>query len=59
MEYMGMWRWFPEIGVPPVLIHLNGIFHYEPSICTPLEWKPPYMDVHPSVQVASWEIHGW
>ena len=27
-----MWR-FPEIGVPTVIIHLNGILHYKPSIC--------------------------
>ena len=25
------WR-FPKMGVPPVLIHLNRIFHFEPSI---------------------------
>ena len=25
-----MWR-FPEIGVPPVIIHFNGIFLYKPS----------------------------
>ena len=27
---LSLWR-FPEIGVPPVLIHLNGIFPYKPS----------------------------
>ena len=23
--------WFPEIGVPPVIIHFSGIFRYKPS----------------------------
>ena len=22
---------FPSMGVPPVIIHFNGIFHYKPS----------------------------
>jgi hypothetical protein len=26
-----IWR-FPEIGVPSVLINVDGIFHYKPSI---------------------------
>ena len=25
-------RWFPEIGVPPVIIHFHGIFHSKPTI---------------------------
>ena len=25
-----IWR-FPKIGVPPVIIHIDGIFHYKPS----------------------------
>ena len=29
--------WFPEIGVPPVIIHfLDGILHYKPSIFSSL-----------------------
>ena len=36
------WR-FPKIGVPPVIIHLNGTVHYTPSIWWyPHLWKPPY-----------------
>ena len=34
---------FPEIGVPPVIIHLNGTFHYKPTIVgIPHLWKPRY-----------------
>ena len=29
---LAIWR-FPEMGVPLVIIHLNGIFPYKPSIC--------------------------
>jgi len=30
--YMDIYIWrFPEIGVPPKIIYLNGIFHSEPS----------------------------
>ena len=25
-------RWFPEMGLPSVIIHFHGIFHYKPSI---------------------------
>ena len=33
---------FPEIGVPPVIIHFHGIFHYKPTILGYLHlWKPP------------------
>ena len=36
-----IWK-FPEIGVPPVIIHLNGIFPYQSSIMGyPYLWKPP------------------
>ena len=28
---LSIWR-FPEIGVPPVIIHFSGISHYKPSI---------------------------
>ena len=39
-----IWR-FPEMGVPLVIIHLNGIFRYKPSSYwgTPIIWKPPYV----------------
>ena len=36
---------FPKIGVPPVIIHFNGIFLYKPSILGyqyPHLWKPPF-----------------
>ena len=35
---------FPEIGVPPVLIHFSGIFHEinHPAMGVPHLWKPPY-----------------
>ena len=37
-----IWR-FPEIGVPSVLINVDGIFHYKPSIGGYHHlWKPPY-----------------
>ena len=37
-----IWR-FPEIGLPPVIIHFNGIFPCKPSILGyPHWWKPPY-----------------
>ena len=37
---------FPEIGDPPI-IHLSGIFAYEPSIWRyPHFWKPPYIYNH-------------
>ena len=36
--------WFPKIGVPPVIIHLNGIFHCKPSILgVPHLWKPQFV----------------
>ena len=42
------WR-FPEIGVPPVIIHFNGIVHYKPSIWGyPHLWKPPYYERSPT-----------
>ena len=37
--------WFPEIGLPPVIIHFSGIFPYKPSNIgypiygKPLEWR--------------------
>ena len=40
-----MWK-FPEIGVPPVIIHF-GIFPYKPTIFGyPHLWKPPYIDTN-------------
>ena len=38
---------FPEIGVPPIIIHLNGIFMYLPLQTiqlwgSPNFWKPPF-----------------
>ena len=37
-----IWR-FPEIGVPPVIIHFNRIFHHKPIIFGyPHLWNPPY-----------------
>ena len=37
-----IWR-FPEIGVPPVVIHFGGIFPDKPSILRyPHLWKPPF-----------------
>ena len=34
--------WLPEIGVPPAIIHFNGIFYYKPTIFwgTPLYGNP-------------------
>ena len=26
------YMWFPEMGVPPVIILFHGIFHYKPTI---------------------------
>ena len=35
---------FPKIGVPPVIIHFNGIFPYNhPFGGIPILWKPPYI----------------
>ena len=36
--------WFPEIGVPLVIILFYGILHYKPTILRvpPWLWKPPY-----------------
>ena len=44
------WRFiilrFPEMGVPLVIIHFNGIFHSKPSILGyPHLWKPPFMEI--------------
>ena len=40
--FIDIWR-FPEIGVPPVIIHFSRIFPYKPSILgIPHLWKPPY-----------------
>ena len=39
-----IWR-FPKVGVPPVIIHFNGIFHHKPSR------KPPYPSGLVSCQV--------
>jgi hypothetical protein len=34
---------FPKMEVPQI-IHINGIFHHEPSILGyPHLWKPPYL----------------
>ena len=35
---------FPEIGVPPVIIHFNGIFLYKPSSYggTPIDGNPHF-----------------
>ena len=39
---LGIWR-FPKIGVPLVIIHFNGVFHYNASICGyRILWKPPF-----------------
>ena len=36
--------WFPEMGVPPVIIRFSRIFHYKPSILGyPKFRKPPYI----------------
>ena len=35
------------MGVPPVIIHFNGVFPYKPSIWGyPHLWKPPYLYCH-------------
>ena len=47
-------RRFPKIGVPPVIIHFNGIVHYKPSSYwgTPMtSWKSPYCNI-----TISWKI---
>ena len=42
MRCVCIW-WFPEIAVPPVIIHFNGTFPYKQSIWGyPHLWKPPY-----------------
>jgi hypothetical protein len=33
--------WLPEIGVPPVLINFNGMFHYKPTIFGYLHFRKP------------------
>ena len=37
-------RRFPEMGVPPVIIHFYGIFHYKPTILdTPSHMETPIL----------------
>ena len=50
---------FPEIGVPPVIIHFNGIFPYKPTIFgDPPLWKPPYESKHEiPYRWCLWELH--
>ena len=36
----GEW-WFPEIGVPPVIIHFSGIFHHKQLWGTPMDMETP------------------
>ena len=40
--YVDIWR-FPEIGLPPKIIHFDGIFHYKPSSYggTSMTMEPP------------------
>ena len=42
--YFAMWG-FPKIGVPPVIIHFNGMFHYKPSKNggTPITMETPHV----------------
>ena len=36
-------KWgFPSMGVPPVLIHFDGIFPYKPTSY----WGTPFMETH-------------
>ena len=37
---LGIWR-FPEIGVPPVIIHFHGIFPSKPTRVPPIDGKQP------------------
>ena len=40
------------MGVPIVIIHFNGISHYEPSIWGESHlWKPPFEEVSPNLPV--------
>ena len=49
---------FPEIGVPPVIIHFNGILHYKPSILGyPHFWKPPCKVLESTVSMFSLGQH--
>ena len=41
--------WFPEIGVPAVIIHFNGMFRYKPTI-----WGYPHDYGKPHMLVYSW-----
>ena len=55
---------FPEIGVPPVIIHSNGIFAYKPSfLWYPNLWNPPHISTvdhiwWSHITISMWSIYG-
>ena len=42
-----MW-WLPEIGLPPVIIHLHGVFHHKPAI-----WIRPFLETPMILKLSS------
>ena len=52
LNVMNIW-WFPEIGVPTIFIHFNGIFPHKPSI-----WGYP-MTMETTISLENGNTSGW